>query len=131
MSTASHLPAHLHIQIATAIHQVRQQVHWRPGKDQKHLTKRIKLGHLLPNTTVTDYNTIIQTIVKDNEALVYVFQFGNIYYPTVVTMYQKRIWLAMFGMDGIMETSFPPDKPEDYFKAPSYQLVGKLEDILS
>ena len=130
MATASHLPAHLRTQIADAIHQVRQQVRWRPGKDQMHLAKRIKLGHLLPTATVTDYNAIIQYIVKDNEAMVYVFQFGNRYYPTVVTMYQKRIWLAMFGMDSIMETAFPPDKPEDYFEAPSYQLVGKLEDIL-
>jgi hypothetical protein len=81
-------------------------------------------------TTVSDYNTIIQHIVRDNEATVYVFQFGNTYYPTIVTIYQKRVWLVMFGMDGIMETAFPPDKPEDYFKGPSFQLVGKLEDIL-
>ena len=130
MPTESHLPSYLRTQIADAIHQVRQQVRWRSGKDRIHLTKRIKLGHLLPGTAVADYNAIIQYIVKDNEAMVYVFQFDNTYYPTVVTMYQQQIWLAMFGMDGIMETAFPPEKPEDYFKAPSYRLIGKLEDIL-
>jgi hypothetical protein len=95
-----------------------------------HLAKRIRLGHLLPTTTLLEYNAVIQVIVEDMEAAVYVFQFADIYYPTVVTTYQERIWLAMFGMDGIMETAFPPDRPHTYFNEPKYQLVGKLKDIL-
>ncbi len=126
----SSLPAHLQVQVANAIRLVQEQIHWRPGKDQVHVAKRIRLGQIPPGSSFAEYNAIIQFIVSNREASVYVYQFGNMYYPTVVATYQTRLWLAMFGMDGVMETAFPPDEPENYFQDPRYRLVGKLEDIL-
>src|SRR5881409_356643 len=41
--------------IAEAIRRLREGVHWRPGKDVQHLAKRIELGHLPAETTMTDY----------------------------------------------------------------------------
>lgn len=126
----SPLSAHLQVQVANAIRLVQEQTRWRPGKDQIHLAKRIRLGHIPPEGSIAEYNAIIQFIVSNKEASVYVYQFGNTYYPTVVATYQTQLWLAMFGMDGIMETAFPPDDPENYFQDTRYRLVGKLEDIL-
>ncbi len=124
------LSAQLQAQIANAIRLVQAQIQWRPGKEQVHLAKRIRLGQISPGSSLAEYNAIIQFIVSDREAFVYVYQFGNTYYPTVVATYQVRLWLAMFGMDGVMETAFPPDDPENYFQDPRYHLVGKVEDIL-
>ncbi len=124
------LSAQLQAQIANAVRLVQAQIRWRPGKEQIHLAKRIRLGHIAPGSSLAEYNAIIKFIVSDREAFVYVYQFGNTYYPTVVATYQVRLWLAMFGMDGVMETAFPPDDPENYFQDPRYHLVGKLEDIL-
>lgn len=117
-------------QVADAIRQIRREVRWRQGKAAAHLNKRIYRGDLLPTTTLTDYNAIIQFIVQQNEARVYVFQYGDVYYPTIVTAYQERIWLVMFATDGVMETAFPPDKAESYFKDPKYHLVGSVEEVL-
>lgn len=124
------LPMDLQAQVAEAIRLVQNQIRWRPGKDQAHLNKRIRLGHISPGSSLVEYNVIIQFIVTESEADVYVYQFGDTYYPTVVTTYQKRIWLAMFGMDGVMETAFPPDDPVSYFQDPRYRWLGKLEEIL-
>ncbi|HRQ41272.1 MAG TPA: hypothetical protein PLD25_25420 [Chloroflexota bacterium] len=124
------MSAQLQAQIANAVRLVQAQIQWRSGKEQIHLAKRSRLGHIPSGSPLAEYNAIIQFIVSDRKAFVYIYQFGNTYYPTVVTTYHTRLWLAMFGMDGVMETAFPPDDPENYFQDPRYHLVGKLEDIL-
>lgn len=116
-------------EIKTAINFVKESVKWRPNKDKLHLEKRVRLNHLPVTTTLSDYNDIIQFIVQDENATVYLFRFGNTNYPVVVTTYEDKVWLAMFGMDGTIETAFPPDRPDDYFQDTRYQRIGKLKDI--
>jgi hypothetical protein len=124
------LPTNLQREIVTAINFVKESVKWRSNKHWLHLEKRVRLNHLPVTTTPADYNHIIQFIVQDENATVYLFRFDNTNYPVVVTTYEDKVWLAMFGMDGIMETAFPPDRPDDYFQDSRYQLIGKLKDII-
>jgi hypothetical protein len=46
-----------------------------------------------------------------------------------VTTLQDKIWLTMIGLDGLMETAFPPDEPETYLQDPAFVYVGVLEEF--
>lgn len=118
-------------QVASAIRQVQSGVRWKPGKGHRHLAKRIRQGHLPPATTLAEYEAIILAIVSHPDAFVFVYRYGSTDYPTLVAPYQGRIWLAMFNLDGIMETAFPPDEPDTYFSAdPRYIPVGAAKEML-
>ena len=127
---ASSLPEIHYSQVADAIRQIRSEIRWRPGKDKAHLAKRIERGHLPPETSLDEYYAIIRLVLTHPEAVVYVFQFGEIFYPTVVALYENQIWLVMFGMDGTMETAFPPDRPDTYFSSPKYHWIGSIQEIV-
>ncbi len=120
----------LRSQIEAAIRQVRNQVRWKPNKAQSHIEKRIRLGHLPPVTTLTDYEVLIHAVLHHSEAVVYGFRYANVLYPTVVAPQQGQLWLVMFGLDGIMETAFPLDDPIIYFQNPKYQRFGLLAEFL-
>jgi len=118
-------------QVASAIRQVQSGARWKPGKGRRHLEKRIRQGHLPPATTLAEYEAIILAVVSHPDAFVFVYRYGSTDYPTLVAPYEGRIWLAMFSLDGIMETAFPPDKPDTYFSAdPRYIPVGPAKEIL-
>lgn len=125
------MPESLHSQVADAIHKIRSEIRWGPGKDKVHLAKRIERGHLSAETNLDEYYTIIRLVLTHPEAVVYVFQYGETFYPTVVAVYEKQVWLVMLGMDGIMETAFPPDKPDTYFNSPKYHLIGHIQEIMT
>jgi hypothetical protein len=116
--------------IAQALRQVRVEIRWKPGKAREHLSKRKDRGHLLPQATLDEYEAIIHSVVRYPRALVYVYRYAATDYPTVVALYEGQIWLVMFGLDGIMETAFPPDEPDTYFdRDPRYILVGSIERL--
>ncbi len=118
-------------QVANTIQQVQSGVHWKPGKGRQHLAKRIRQGHLPPTTTLTEYEAIILTIVSHPNAFVYVYRYGSTDYPTLVAPYEGQTWLAMFNLDGLIETAFPPDWPDAYFSDdPRYIPVGQAREIL-
>ncbi len=118
-------------QIANAIRQVQSGVRWKPGKGHRHLAKRIRQGHLTPATTLAEYEAIILTIVSHPDASVFVYRYGSTHYPTLVAPYKGRTWLAMFNLNGIMETAFPPDEPDTYFSTdPRYISLGPAREIL-
>ena len=123
------LTATLRSQITEAIRQARTEIRWKPGKAQFHLAKRIRLGHLANTATLADYELIIRLVLSDMDAVVYGFRYNNLLYPTVVAWYQGYLWLVMLGLDGIMETAFPPDEPISYFQNPKYQRLGLLEEF--
>ena len=127
----SALPQGLIDQVAEAVRRVRVQILWKPGKDQAHLRKRIARGHLLPGTAPAEYEEVIRSIVTHPEALVYVYQHGSVYYPTIVASSAGRTWLVMFSMDGILETAFPPNRPDTYFTDElGYHLLGRVREIV-
>lgn len=116
---------------AEAIGLVRERIRWKPGKDIEHLRKRIRFGHLQEGTTVADYEAIITAVVTDPDADVFVFVFDSEAYPTVVASVAGERWLAMFNLEGIMETAFPPDDADEYLADPQFVRLGTVEDVLS
>jgi len=117
----------LKTQIIKAIKLAQNRLIWKPGKDIKHLTKRIQLRHLSPNTTLAEYERLIYQVFNQPKAQLYLFQWGSTVYPTVVAIVENRLWLVMIGLDGVMETAFPPTDPDDYLADPAYFYVDLLE----
>jgi hypothetical protein len=115
--------------IADAIRWLREGVHWRPGRDVQHLAKRIELGHLPDGTTVDYYEALILYVVRTPTAMVYAYRWGESLYPTVVAEVEGVPWLVTMGLDGLMETAFPPEGPEMYLANPRFQQMGTLEEL--
>ena len=106
---------------------IRRALETREGR--RHLAKRIRQGHLPSTATLAEYEAIILTIVSHPHAFVYVYRYGSADYPTLVAPYKDQMWLAMFNLDGVIETAFPPDKPETYFGSdPRYIPLGLVRE---
>ena len=92
--------------------------------------KRKRQGYLSSDTTLAQYQAIINAVVTDPKAFVYVYRFGEIDYSTMIARIRERSWLVTFGLDGIMETAFPPDEPDEYVASdPRYIPVGIVRDL--
>jgi hypothetical protein len=115
--------------LTTAIRLAQNQISWKPGKAEIHLAKRIRLGHLPPAATLADYESLIIRLLNTPDANIYVYEFGETIYPTLVTSMEQQVWLVMIAMNGILETAFPPDMPEEYLSNPSFTYVGLVGEI--
>jgi hypothetical protein len=115
--------------LVNAICLAQNQVSWKPGKADAHLAKRIRLGHLPQNATVTDYELLIAALLNTPDAKVYVYEFGEIIYPTLVSPVDQTVWLAMITINGVMETAFPPAMPDQYLSQPSFTYIGLLGEL--
>lgn len=113
-----------------AITLIRAKIKWKPNKDKPHLAKRIKLGHLSNNSSLETYEEIIRQVIFNSEADVYIFLAPDSFYPSITTIIKGRLWLVMFGLDGIMETAFPPNNPEKYLENEAFIYLGKLKDLI-
>ncbi|WP_416293771.1 hypothetical protein ACM7Q1_23120 [Paenibacillus illinoisensis] len=96
---------------------------------QKHLTKRIKKGHIPEDWTIEDYNSKITQTLKNPENDLYEYSqpdFQQKYY-----IFGDGEWIVMVGEDGIMETAFPPDR--GYTKYLQEEInanyIGKIKDV--
>lgn len=107
------------------------EIQWKPGKAQPHLAKRIRLGHLPENSTLADYEAVIATVTSNRKANVYAYVFDRVIYPTLTAIVGDRLWLVMMRIDGILETSFPPDDPEKYLNNNYFTYLGIMEELLS
>jgi len=116
--------------IQAAIRAIRSQILWKPGKDIQHVRTRIHYGHLPPSATVAMYEAMIVTLLNDNQADVYSYTWEQEIYPTIVSTYENQRWLVMVGIDGVMETAFPPTEPDEYLADSRFQLLGKLQEIM-
>jgi hypothetical protein len=95
------------------------------------LEKRKDRGHLPPQADLAEYEAIIQTVLRHPEAVLYVYRYNLRDYPTVVAAYETRIWLVMFGLNGVMETAFPPDEPDHYFTSDRrYIFIGEIKELI-
>lgn len=93
----------------------------------KHLTKRIKKGHMAANATLDDYNGTIRAVVGDEDGRLYDYVFNGVHYPVVVTTIGGREWLVMTGTDGLMETAFVIDS-DTYLDEGGFVFVGHMRD---
>ena len=119
----------LRLAVAEAIRRVRQQVTWKPGKDLIHFRKRQALGHLGATGTLDDYHRLIQALVGDPRARVYVYRARASVYAAVQGNLD-RPWLVIFSLAGIMETAFPPDDIEGYLAQAGFTEMGTIEELL-
>jgi hypothetical protein len=60
---------------------------------------------------------------------VFFYRWGETLYPTVVAEVEGIRWLVMVGLDGTMETAFPPEAPEAYLANLRFQRLGILEEL--
>lgn len=115
------------IAVFQAIGRVREQIIWKPGKATRHLSKRISRGHLPDETTLEQYNAIVTFVINNSNANVYIYVYGETIYPTLVANVENIIWLVMIGLDGVLETAFPPD--EGYLAKPEFVYLGSVKEL--
>ncbi len=125
------LSGELRDKVTAALKTIQKNVHWKPGKDHKHLQTRKRYGHLASNATLAEYNEIIQTLVNSEtaELYIYVWQSDN-FYPTIVSTYNQKVWLVMFSLSGVLETAFPPTDPKEYLSDRRFHYQGSLQEFL-
>ncbi len=80
-------------------------------------------------TTLDDYNRLIQAVVGDPGARVYLYRARASVYAAVRGNLD-RPWLAIFSLAGIMETAFPPDDIEGYLAQAGFTEFGTIEEFL-
>ena len=117
-------------QIVTAIRTISTQPQWKPGSAARHLLKRKLRGHLPTEATVEDYEQIIQAVVDDRDATVYVYRHNDVPYVAVVATIQDQFWLVMFSLDGLMESAFVVERPDYYLDKPVFERIGPLNEVL-
>lgn len=121
----------LGLAVAEAIRNVRAQVQWKPGKDTVHLKKRQAMGHLPANTSLSDYNALIQSVLQDPQARVFAYRLSEQPYVAVRGNVLGRAWLTIFSLAGIMETAFPPDDVDGYLAQPGFTQIGTVQELLA
>lgn len=113
-----------------AILQAQNHIQWKLGKANPHLTKRIRLGHLPENATIVEYEELISQVLANSKAKIYIYSYESTIYPTITSIVKDRLWLVMIGLDGILETAFPPENPSNYLTNPNFIYIGILEKLL-
>ena len=93
------------------------------------MAKRIALGHLPPEATVADYEALSRRVVQTPTAEVFLYRWEETAYPTVVAEGDGVRWLVMLGLNGVMETAFPPEDAATYLAYPRFTRVGTLEEL--
>ena len=63
--------------------------------------------------TVADYEALIRRVVQTPTAEVFLYRWEETAYPTVVAEVDGGSWLVMLGLDGVIETAFPPEDTAD------------------
>ena len=116
-----------------AVREIRKRIMWKPGRDAEHLAKRIRLEHLPPGATMTEYEAIILAVVNDPKAEVYAFVPAGTadLHPTFVAEVGGERWLVASDQDGTIRTAFPPDDPDGHLADPQFIYLGTLEEMES
>jgi hypothetical protein len=104
---------------------------WRLGSAARHLLKRKLRGHLPTEATLGDYERIIQTVLEDAQAKVYIYRHNEVPYVTVLAVIQGRHWLVMFALDGLMESAYILANPDSYLSKPGFEMLGTLNEVLA
>jgi len=117
-------------QLTNAIRLAQAQRLWKPGRAEWHLRKRKSREHLPPDATLADYERIIQSIVDDRTAKVYIYQENNESYVAVSSLMQEQLWLVIFDLDGILETAFVVKNPTRYLGKPEFIFIDLLNHLI-
>lgn len=120
----------LRSQIADAILTVRSQVRWKPGSAARHLQKRKVRRHLPAAASLDDYERIIQAILEDARADVHAYWHAGTPYAAIVAVCQGRRWLVMLSLDGLVESAYVVEHPEQYLGQSAFERLGSLSEVL-
>ncbi|NIM14502.1 MAG: hypothetical protein GTO45_20985 [Candidatus Aminicenantes bacterium] len=115
--------------MSDAIKGVRAKIRWKPTSAMHHLQKRKSRGHLPPDATLEDYEKIILKVLSDKSAQVYRYWYNRVPYVTVIAVVQNKQWLVMFNYDGIMESCFVLERPQQYLAKPGFEWIGFLREV--
>ena len=116
-------------QIVEAIKAIGVGIRWKADSAERHLQKRIARGHLPTAATMEDYEHVIHSVLQDESAQVFRYWYNRKPYLTLVSAVQSKQWLVMFSYDGIMETAFIIDRPEQYLNKPGFEEIGALSEV--
>lgn len=116
-------------QILDVIKLARNQIRWKPGSALRHLQKRKLRGHLPVTATLADYDAVIRFVLHDTSAQVYHYWYNQVAYVTVVGSVDNRAWLIMFAYDGVLESAFVVERPEQYLHKPGFEYLGLLGEV--
>ena len=104
------------------------KLRWKAGKDIAHLKKRRRMKHL--SGSLADYEHVILDIVRNEQNIMYLYDFMGIYYYAVRGFVGSNEWLVIFGRDGLMETAFPPQDMDEYLEHRGFVFLGRIEEIM-
>jgi hypothetical protein len=102
---------------------------WKGGTASitSHLSRRKKRGHLPKDATETDLIQKGLEVLKSPHSKVYEYIPSSTLYFVV-----HKEWAVFFDENGLWDTAFPPDIPEQYFSSKKgYQLLGKLSEVIT
>ena len=88
------------------------------------------MGHISVSATIMDYNNIIADVVKNDNNILYVYEFKTCNWYAVRGFAQESEWLVIYGPNGIMETAFPPEDIDDYLNKRGFIFIGQIKEIL-
>lgn len=118
------------LEAASGINVIRKEVRWKPKKDKEHLEKRKARGHLSEDTSLKDYNSLINGLALNDENDVYLYKFVLDKYYVIRGKIGNLEWVVIFSKDGVVETAFPPDDIKSYIKKRGFIYIGKVGEIL-
>ena len=78
---------------------------------------------------ITKYEAVILRAINTQDAEVFVYRWDDTVYPTVVAELDGTRWLIMMGLDGTMETAFPPEDPEAYLADQQFRRLRTLKEL--
>ena len=116
---------------AASLRTLRHRVQWKPGKALSHLEKRKSLRHLRAATSLREYNELIQSLVKEETNLVYLYRHGSERYYAVNGRIGSREWLLIATRAGVVETAFLPDAMEEYLQRRGFIAMGTVREVFA
>ena len=89
------------------------------------------MRHLPRHATLADYEGFINAVLNNPDSVAYHYRFRAADYYAATGPVAGTTWLVIFGPNGILETGFPPDKPDAYVKEQRLVKLGQVKDLLS
>ena len=62
--------------------------------------------------------------------VVYLYEFNETHYYAIRGFSQNKEWLIIFGVEGVMETAFPPNDIDEYLEHRGFIFLGHIEEVL-
>ncbi len=118
------------VTLTNLILKLRNEVIWKPQAASRHLLKRKLSGHLLPQASISEYESVIKRILETQDAMIYVYYADNSAYLSVAAWLEDRLWLVIASLNGVMETAFVVENSETYLNRVAFEYVGKMGEVV-